>query len=499
MGLLTVNIALSSLTAPGAKSMSSGQKKRVALEAVCGVKTVTRIAQENSTSRQFIRRQAQTLQTVIDKEFTTANERHDDVIFYLPVTKKWIEQLVLALMLVAHASYRNIITILQDVLDYDLSLGSIHNIFSAAVQKAKAIQATECLSGIEVTANDELFHRNKPILSGIDSRSLYCYLLSSEDRRDEDTWAIHLLDAQDKGLRANRTIGDDASGLVSGHALVFPNTPYDYDNFHLSRALKDLRRFYRNRLKTAITVRNDYDTKAEKMVSDLESVDKSLSARAEETRVRHISSTIDTLVSWLEHDILNKAGPTPDERRELYDFVVQEFKALERLETHRIKVVRITLENKWDMVLRFSDELAEKFEEIAQRYNIPIESVWAMCQLQRCDAGGDQYFFRSLPLQELLGDRYDNIEEAVMEAMDKTERTSSMVENLNGRVRVHIRHRQEIGSGYLDLLRFFMNHSPLVRSARVERQGKSPAEILSGKLHPHWLEMLGYQRFQRTV
>ena len=122
MGLLTVNIALSSLTAPGAKSMSSGQKKRVALEAVCGVKTVTRIAQENSTSRQFIRRQAQTLQTVIDKEFTTANERHDDVIFYLPVTKKWIEQLVLALMLVAHASYRNIITILQDVLDYDLSL-----------------------------------------------------------------------------------------------------------------------------------------------------------------------------------------------------------------------------------------------------------------------------------------------------------------------------------------------------------------------------------------
>jgi hypothetical protein len=98
-----------------------------------------------------------------------------------------------------------------------------------------------------------------------------------------------------------------------------------------------------------------------------------------------------------------------------------------------------------------------------------------------------------------LRDRYDDIEEAVRESMDKTERTSSMVENLNSRVRVHIRHRQEIGSGYLDLLRFFMNHSPLVRSARVERQGKSPAEILLGKPHRHWLEILGYQRFHRLA
>jgi hypothetical protein len=231
----------------------------------------------------------------------------------------------------------------------------------------------------------------------------------------------------------------------------------------------------------------------------MDCVDQALSARVEETRIRHISSTIDTLVSWLEHDILNKAGPTPDERRELYDFVVLEFKNLEKIETHRIKPVRITLENKRNMVLRFSEELAEKFEEIGRRYCLPIESVWAMCRLQRCNAGGDQYFFRSLSLQESLGDRYDDIEEAVMEAMDRTERTSSMVENLNGRVRVHIRHRREIGAGYLDLLRFFMNHSPLIRSTRVERQGKSPAEILSGKPHPHWLEMLGYQRFQRAA
>lgn len=49
----------------------------------------------------------------------------------------------------------------------------------------------------------------------------------------------------------------------------------------------------------------------------MELVDKVLLAKEEEDRIRHISSTIDILVSWLEHDILNKAGPTPEECRAL--------------------------------------------------------------------------------------------------------------------------------------------------------------------------------------
>ena len=31
-----------------------------------------------------------------------------------------------------------------------------------------------------------------------------------------------------------------------------------------------------------------------------------------------------------------------------------------------------------------------------------------------------------------------------------------------------------------------------------ERVGKSPAEVFTGGSHPHWLELLGYQRFSRA-
>jgi hypothetical protein len=51
----------------------------------------------------------------------------------------------------------------------------------------------------------------------------------------------------------------------------------------------------------------------------------------------------------------------------------------------------------------------------------------------------DQYCIRSLPLQADLTDGFDDIEDAALKAMDTTERTSSMIENLNGRVRKHIR------------------------------------------------------------
>lgn len=72
------------------------------------------------------------------------------------------------------------------------------------------------------------------------------------------------------------------------------------------------------------------------------------------------------------------------------------------------------------------------------------------------------------------------------------------VENLNSRLRNYFFVRKHLGSGYLDLLRFFLNHRTLMRSRCPERVGKSPTELMTGAKHPHWLELLGFERFQRA-
>ena len=58
--------------------------------------------------------------------------------------------------------------------------------------------------------------------------------------------------------------------------------------------------------------------------------------------------------------------------------------------------------------------------------------------------------------------------------------------------------RLQEGHDYLELLRFYLNHTPFMCS-ETHRAHQSPAELLTGKSHPHWLEMLGYQKFKRAA
>ena len=72
-----------------------------------------------------------------------------------------------------------------------------------------------------------------------------------------------------------------------------------------------------------------------------------------------------------------------------------------------------------------------------------------------------------------------------------------MIENLNSRLRTYF-FLQAFGSRLSCPLQFFLNHRRFVRSTRPERAGKSPAELLTGQPHSHWLEMLGYARFSQN-
>lgn len=74
-----------------------------------------------------------------------------------------------------------------------------------------------------------------------------------------------------------------------------------------------------------------------------------------------------------------------------------------------------------------------------------------------------------------------------MLAMADTPRCSSMVENLNSRLRNYFTLRRQLGAQYLSLLQFFLNHRTFLRSRVAERVGKSPKQLMTGQDHPHWL------------
>ena len=138
----------------------------------------------------------------------------DEVLFHLPVTKNWLYQLILGLVLICHSSYRNVVELFRDLFDTSISIGTVHDRLEAASMTAAEINQAQDLSGIEVGLLDEIFQADKPVLVGVDAASTYCYLLRSVDHRDEDTWGCHLLDVMAQGF--TRTTPLPMAAVASG-------------------------------------------------------------------------------------------------------------------------------------------------------------------------------------------------------------------------------------------------------------------------------------------
>src|SRR6202012_3918906 len=107
-------------------------------------------------------------------------------------------------------------------------------------QQASVINRDQDLSSIRVGLHDDIFHDGKPVLAGVDAASTYCYLLVAAQRRDADTWGVHLLDATRQGLQPEYTIADAGQGLRAGQKAAWDDTPCHGDMFHIQHQCEGL-------------------------------------------------------------------------------------------------------------------------------------------------------------------------------------------------------------------------------------------------------------------
>ena len=182
---------MTSTTFPAAKLLGA-QRMKLAIQAMTGSAKISRLASQNNVSRKFVYQQKNLALEAITDAFAPA-AAEDEILFYLPVTKAWLRQVVLALTLICHSSYRGVVEFMRDILGVSISLGGVHNLLERAAKRALELNVAQDLSAIRVGLNDEIFHCNEPVLAGVDARSTYCYLLSAEQHRDGDAWATHLL------------------------------------------------------------------------------------------------------------------------------------------------------------------------------------------------------------------------------------------------------------------------------------------------------------------
>ena len=188
-----------------AASLAPEHRKKLAIKVLAKNESITHLAAKEKVSRQFLYRQKNHATSAIDSAFSSL-EKNDRVLFYLPVTKSWLKQLILALILIGHSSYRGVQELLRDLFDYKISITSIHNLVYSHAKRAQEINEKQDLSSIKNGLHDEIFQGSQPILTGVDNFSIYCYLLTVAEHRDEDNWGFYLLNlAEKQGLKPERT------------------------------------------------------------------------------------------------------------------------------------------------------------------------------------------------------------------------------------------------------------------------------------------------------
>ena len=232
----------------------------MAIQVLAGAQSVSDLARQHEVSRKFLYQQAHTAEEALSEAFAPSS-RSEDVLFYLPVTKAWLRQLVLALVLICHSSVRGVVELLRDVFDYRLSVGTVHNIVHSAVTPARATNQQYDLSCILVGLFDEIFQASDPVFVGVDAESTFCFLLSPEQHCDADTWGIRLLELVDQGYAPDANVADFGGGFRAGHKEALPGVPCRGDIFHALYNMGPLVRYLEKRAYEAIDARTKLERK----------------------------------------------------------------------------------------------------------------------------------------------------------------------------------------------------------------------------------------------
>jgi hypothetical protein len=483
-----------------AARLSPKERRELAVKVVARTEPVKALAEQNDVSRKFLYTQAKKAEEALEDAFDPTTKDPDSrVLFHIPVTKQWLLQVVLALVLICRSSIRGVCEFFAAVLDFPISVGSIHNILHQAAHSARQINDREDLSAIRVGAHDEIFQAGKPVLTGADVRSTYCYLMALAEHRDADTWGVHLLDLSEQGLNPDHTVADGGNGMRKAQADVWPGTPCRGDVFHPLLDMGRLSFFLKNRAKKAASYVEKLEEKIFRQMrrcKDPGGLYKSASlARAEAKKAADLAEAVETLSTWLREDILSLVGPDFETRQELFDFVVENLKSREHLSPRRIGLVRRALENQRDQFL-------------ARSFKVPTALVRGVYELQGLPDEDTSKWQHHARLRAHLGNAFYPIQEAVRDVLATTVRASSIIENLNSRLRTYFFLRRHLNQFYLDLLRFFLPPHLLLPAQTLEpvlsrppallleppeiptqrtpgARRQDPVEILTGRAYPH--------------
>ena len=109
-----------------AASLSPDIRQDIGIQVLARSQPISHLAATHQVSRKFVYQQGDKAQQALDDSFAPS-QADDAILFHLPVTKSWLYQLILGLVLICHSSYRGVVELFRDLFDLPISVGTVHN------------------------------------------------------------------------------------------------------------------------------------------------------------------------------------------------------------------------------------------------------------------------------------------------------------------------------------------------------------------------------------
>ena len=466
------------------KFLKNSDRFLIGCKAAAGI-PVSEISKDSHISREWVYHQKD---CVLD--YIGSLDCQEEPVPSINIDERFVKRMVLSLSLDCHASIEGIRRTFSSVLGIGISAGRISSILQEASERAQLFDNSIALDGIRQGANDEIFQGNVPVLTGIDTESTYVYLLSEAGDRTADTWQLFMEDCRERGLALEVSISDAGTGLNAGIPRAFPEVSVQPDIFHELRPIgAEVSRLER---------------KAEKLISEEAGLEKRANGKRARSKTKEqleqIHEKVDqaareydllaVLFYWLV-ELCGFGGYSFGDTYMLADWVLSE---MESAFPGRGKLLEQTkkIREKLPQILSFLCRLEKNFAITAEEKGIPPESFCMMYRQRAFDASADGYIELEYKLGEVLGKDYLKARQEFNRILEHTKRASSLVENLNSRIRVYINLKRVVPEKYFTLMKVYFNTKKYQRSRIPERVGKSPIELLTGKRYPEFLEVLGY-------
>ena len=433
------------------------------------------------------------------------------------VTSNRLARTVLAATFPGNVSIRPLQVIMHEAFDQQRSVGWISQlrllVGRCAGEKLRQIDTSSLRS--VVVLRDETFFQGYPILLVMDPVSTTILFAQVCSDRQADTWGVALLMAQERGAVITGLVEDMARFYAKSQQLAdMEQVAVHKDSWHLEREGGRVRLFLEKAAYRAMGQVIQLEKRLAKTWDDTLFEQHYLPALLQEEQaithhdafavgLGHLCDAFE-LVDWRSGEIRDPATAT---------WLLEEtLTALASIDQPRVQGFVKTLRNHRQQLLTsltwleaamsgFRQAVAEHLPDLEdqKRFERTVARHWRLQQalinghrLLRSQAAQAEADLNSLIAGDATSAR---LAACLLQILDNTTRTSSLIECINGLLKSFLNNRQsfhdqETMQAYLDLFVLWHNMRPYQRG---KRRGQSPYQIAG--IDPgcnDWLELLGY-------